>query len=47
VVVTLADLRAAPSRVTRLARRRGGVRVVDEHGRDVFRLWIPNTPLED
>jgi len=39
--VTLSDLRTRPAYVSRLARRRRGVIVVDEYGVERFRLWIP------
>ncbi len=46
MTVTLSDLRKRPKHVTRLARRRRGVDVVDEHGVVVFRLCIPSTELK-
>ena len=43
--VALADLQSAPKRVVSAARREGGVFVVDEHGRTLFRLWMPVDPV--
>ncbi len=45
VAVSLADLRAKPREVTQLAKRDGGVSVVDADGVHVFRLWIPNKAI--
>jgi hypothetical protein len=45
--VLLVTLKRNPRLVTRAARRRGGVRVVDESGKLLFSLWIPSTPLHD
>lgn len=44
--VHLADLKAEPEKVTQLASRRGGVRVVDDAGNERFRLSIPATRME-
>lgn len=43
--VTLGDLRLDGDRVCELARRPGGVRVVDEQGVERCRLVIPSEPL--
>jgi len=44
--VRLDDLRAHPDRVTKLASRDGGVRVMDGD-REAFRLVIPSKPLTE
>jgi len=44
-MVRLADLRRRPRTVARLARRRGGVRVVGERGQLLFTLCIPSGPI--
>jgi hypothetical protein len=43
--VSLAELKTDRHRVTRLAKRRGGVSVVDVEGVPVFHLWIPSEAL--
>jgi hypothetical protein len=40
------DLKRCPDKVAALACRPGGVSVVDEHGIERFRLWIPSTRLK-
>lgn len=44
--VTFDDLKRDPDGVAAAARKPGGVRVVDEHGVERFRLWIPSTRLK-
>lgn len=44
--VRLEDLKADAKKVTQLASRPGGVRVVDEQGNERFRLSIPNTRID-
>jgi len=45
VWITLDELRANRRRARRLARRPGGVAVLDANGNPVFKLWIPSEAL--
>jgi hypothetical protein len=42
---TLDQLRADRSRVVTAAKKDGGCIVVDQEGRRLFSLWIPQAPL--
>ncbi|MBX3160070.1 MAG: hypothetical protein KF773_29145 [Deltaproteobacteria bacterium] len=44
--VRIDALKSDAATVTKLALRPGGVRVVDDTGREAFRLVIPSKPLE-
>jgi hypothetical protein len=45
--VRLDALKSDAATVTRLASRPGGVRVMDDGGREAFRLVIPSRPLTE
>jgi hypothetical protein len=44
--VNVAELKSEPKKVTQLASRPGGVRVVDDDGNERFRLSIPATRID-